>query len=106
MSLTLTIQQLSEQTNLKVKTIRSTLVRNPQALPPRLLIPGQRKLLWLATDVEDFYRAQKRAHGSSPSQPSIKVVEQSIQAIDIHAKKRGRPTKVELLLKQTLEANK
>lgn len=65
MTLTLDINQLSQEINLAIKTIRTTLVRNPTALPPRLVIPGQKRLLWLRSDVEKFYESQVRAHGSN-----------------------------------------
>jgi hypothetical protein len=32
-------------------TIRADLARRPNSLPPRLLIPDSRKLLWLESDV-------------------------------------------------------
>ena len=65
MTLTLNINQLSLEINLAIKTIRTTLVRNPSALPPRLMIPGQKRLLWLRSDVEKFYESQVRAPGSN-----------------------------------------
>jgi hypothetical protein len=51
LSITVDIKQLSQEIHLAVKTIRSTLVNNPTALPPRLIICGQKKLLWLRDDV-------------------------------------------------------
>lgn len=89
MPLTITIKQLSYEINLSVKTIRTTLVKNPTALPPRLIIEGQKKLLWLWLDVEDFYQRQHRAHGSNP-RFSTKA---SVQINSELAPKRGRPTK-------------
>lgn len=95
MTLTLNINQLSVEINLAVKTIRTTLVRNAAALPPRLLIPGQKKLLWLRSDVEKFYESQVRAHGSNPDFTTQK--QQLIQnAVDkVNKIKRGRPTKID-----------
>ena len=98
MTLTLNIKQLSLEINLAIKTIRTTLVRNPTAIPPRLLIPGQKKLLWLRTDVENFYSGQLRAHGSNPDfSTKPKQPEQTLQGLE---SKRGRPTKAEQLAKQ------
>ena len=34
-----------------VSTIKVDLRRRPESLPPRLLIPGSTKMLWLETDV-------------------------------------------------------
>lgn len=96
MTITIDIRQLSIEINLSEKTIRSTLTKNPRALPPRLLIPGQKRLLWLRSDVEKFYEAQVRAHGSNPSfavTPKAKLIPDPIK-IDTR-KKRGRPTKAE-----------
>jgi hypothetical protein len=60
LSITIDIKQLSEEIHLAVKTIRSTLVNNPTALPPRLIICGQKKLLWLREDVIKYYSTQKK----------------------------------------------
>ena len=91
MTLTLTINQLSNEINLAVKTIRSRLVRNPESLPPRLEIDGQKKLLWLWTDVQDFYLRQKRVHGTNPAFSNKKI--QNEHADQMLPPKRGRPTK-------------
>lgn len=95
MTITLDIANLSKEIHLAIKTIRSTLVNNPKALPPRLVIPGQKRLLWLREDVENFYRSQVKGHGSnpdfSPKQPE--QPEQPEQLKQAGAKKRGRPTK-------------
>jgi hypothetical protein len=101
MTLTLTIKQLSYETNLAIKTIRTTLVRNPAALPPRLVIPGQKKLLWLRSDVEDFYGKQKRMSGSNPdfSTKQIQQVEVPEPQPLERKRKPGAPTKVERLAK-------
>lgn len=72
-SLMLDINQLSVEIHLSVKTIRTVLTRKPGSLPPRLIIPGQKKLLWLREDVVSFYRAQTRVQGVNPAfQPANK----------------------------------
>lgn len=96
MTITITINQLSVLINMAVKTIRSTLVRNPKALPPRLLIPGQRKLLWLRSDVEKFYENQNRAQGSNPNFANL-ACSKSDQTLEVNQevkRRRGRPRKV------------
>ena len=40
-----------------VATIKSDLRRRPESLPPRLLIPGSTKMLWLETDVLDWLQS-------------------------------------------------
>ena len=94
-TLTLSIKQLSSEINLAIKTIRTTLVRNPHALPPRLLIQGQKRLLWLRSDVEKFYESQVRAHGSNPDFTTQKqqLLQNTVDKVDTI--KRGRPTKSE-----------
>lgn len=93
MTITLCIDDLSREIHLAVKTIRSTLVNNPKALPPRLVIPGQKRLLWLREDVENFYRGQIKGHGSNPDY-STKQPEPAVEDKPT-IKKRGRPTKAE-----------
>lgn len=102
MAMTLSIKQLSQEINLAIKTIRTTLVRNPAALPPRLVIPGQKKLLWLRSDVEDFYQRQVRAHGSNPDY-STKKTRQEPKPTE---RKRGRPSKAEQVSRRKLEVEK
>jgi hypothetical protein len=104
MTITLDIKNLSEEIHLAVKTIRSTLVNNPKALPPRLVIPGQKKLLWLRSDVEDFYQRQAKGHGSNPDYSSKPPV--LMQSIVSTKKKRGRPTKAEQIQKVKMQAEK
>lgn len=100
MGMILNIQQLSQEINLAVKTIRSTLVRNPGALPPRLVIPGQKRLLWLRTDVVKFYESQVRVHGSNPDFAAAKVAPPPPKPEE---KKRGRPTKAEQVAARSKE---
>lgn len=94
----LDINQLSAEIHLAVKTIRSTLVNNPSALPPRLIIDGQKRLLWLRTDVIDFYSKQKRSHGSNPDF-STKSVKLTTETTISEKKKRGAPTNAEKMAK-------
>lgn len=93
MTITLCINDLSKEIHLAVKTIRSTLVNNPTALPPRLVIPGQKRLLWLREDVENFYRGQIKGHGSNPDYSTKQPNSTAVAKPSI--KKRGRPTKAE-----------
>lgn len=94
-SLMLDINQLAEEIHLSVKTIRTLLTRKPWSLPPRLIIPGQKKLLWLREDFNNFYRAQKRVQGVNPAfQPAKKELIPAIAP-----KRRGRPTVAERMAK-------
>jgi hypothetical protein len=93
LSITIDIKQLSEEIHLAVKTIRSTLVNNPTALPPRLIICGQKKLLWLREDVIKYYSTQKKSHGSNPEFASQRAGIFAKNEIEKMSRKRGRPTK-------------
>ena len=51
---TLTIYQLAKILNKSPATIATEVSKNPDKLPPRLRLPGSRRVLWLKTDVEDW----------------------------------------------------
>lgn len=101
MTITLDITGLSREIHLAVKTIRSTLVNNPAALPPRLVIPGQKRLLWLREDVENFYRGQVKGHGSNPAFSTAQAA--VAPAAESTEKKVGRPTRAEQVARQARE---
>lgn len=44
-----------------VATIKVDARRRPESLPPRLLIPGSTKLLWLESDVIDWLQSCRTA---------------------------------------------
>jgi hypothetical protein len=44
-----------------VSTIKVDARRRPDSLPPRLLIPGSAKLLWLESDVLDWLQSCRTA---------------------------------------------
>lgn len=91
----LDINELSTEIHLSVKTIRTILSRKPESLPPRLIIPGQKKLLWLREDVLSFYRGQIRTQGVNPAfQPVRKETPPTIRT-----KRRGAPTMAERMAK-------
>lgn len=41
-------------------TVRADLARRPKSLPPRLMIPDTRKLLWLESDVLSWLEDQRQ----------------------------------------------
>jgi hypothetical protein len=49
-----------------VSTIREDSRRKPNSLPPRLLIPGSARLLWLESDVLDWIRSCSTAKADEP----------------------------------------
>jgi len=48
---TIGVEELSTLLRRAVETIRSDARRRPETLPPRIVIPGTSKLLWLEEDV-------------------------------------------------------
>ena len=50
----LDVKELSLKIRKTVRTIQVDVTRRPETLPPRLIIPGGRKLLWLDTDVDKW----------------------------------------------------
>ena len=61
-------EYLSQLLQRKVSTIRTDASRRPESLPPRLLIPGTRNLMWVEQDVLNWLNsfrpeAEKRKVG-------------------------------------------
>ena len=48
----MTVEDLARVLRRSVSTIRSDVTRRPETLPPRVLVPGGRRVLWRAEDVE------------------------------------------------------
>lgn len=60
---TLTIADLSTILNRAQATIATEVTKAPHKLPPRLNLPGSRRVLWLQSDVEDWineYRPEQQ----------------------------------------------
>lgn len=71
----------------EIATIKSDARRKPESLPPRLLIPGCPKLLWLESDVLAWLQKCRTAIDTEPKP------------------KRGRPSQVYLQGRQALGGN-
>lgn len=80
----LSVEQLSVCLHKSVASIRSDASRNPQALPPICRLPGTKRLLWRADDVESWLAK----HVLSPLLPVAPEPPAG-------ARKRGRPRKTE-----------
>jgi predicted DNA-binding transcriptional regulator AlpA len=50
----LNIHEIAAIMQRSVETVRKDLHRNPQAVPPRVILPGTRLLRWRAEDVADW----------------------------------------------------
>jgi hypothetical protein len=53
---TMGVEELSVLLRRAVDTIRSDARRRPDTLPPRIVIPGTTKLLWLEEDVANWMK--------------------------------------------------
>ena len=56
---TLGAEELSVLLRRAVDTIRSDARRRPETLPPRIVIPGTSKLLWLEEDVVNWMKEHR-----------------------------------------------
>jgi hypothetical protein len=85
----LTVDQLAECLRKSVASIRSDATRNPQSLPPVCRLPGTKRLLWRAEDVETWLGAHvESATISAAPEPTASTP------------RRGRPTKAEQVARQ------
>ena len=51
---TIGVDELSTLIFRAVPTIKNDLYRKPNSLPPRIVMPGSKKLVWLESDVIDW----------------------------------------------------
>lgn len=51
---TLTVEDLAALLQRSVATVRSDVSRRPHTLPPRLVVPGTKGVMWLEADVRDW----------------------------------------------------
>ncbi len=51
---TLTVEDLAALLQRSVATVRSDVSRRPHTLPPRLVVPGTKGVMWLESDVRDW----------------------------------------------------
>jgi predicted DNA-binding transcriptional regulator AlpA len=56
---TITIKQLAVILNRSPATIATEASKTPEKLPPRLILPGSRRVLWLKEDVEAWLKAHR-----------------------------------------------
>lgn len=87
----LTVEELSQYLQKSASSIRSDATRNPRALPPICRLPGTKRLLWRAQDVEQWIAE----HVAGATETPVPVFE-----LQARKPKRGRPTKVEQLARR------
>lgn len=56
---TLGVEELAILLKRKPDTIRSDARRRPDTLPPRIIIPGTSKLIWLEEDVANWIKDRR-----------------------------------------------
>lgn len=86
----LTVDDLSGYIHKSVTSIRSDVTRNPHSLPPICRLPGTKRLLWRAEDVERWLAD----HVSDSIERETTAVSGAVPA------KPGRPTKSQQIKKQ------
>lgn len=61
----LTLSDLASMLGRSPETIRKDVLRNPRAVPPRVIIPGTRLLRWREVDVLEWIeqRVEGKVHG-------------------------------------------
>jgi hypothetical protein len=84
------VDQLAVCLQKSVASIRSDATRNPQSLPPICRLPGTKRLLWRAEDVERWLAE----HVDGVSNASAMAIGDQSQP------RRGRPTKAEQVARQ------
>lgn len=87
----LTVEELSQYLQKSASSIRSDATRNPRALPPICRLPGTKRLLWRAQDVEQWIAE----HVAGATETPVSVFE-----MQASKPKRGRPTKAEQLARR------
>lgn len=56
---TIGIKEVAGILHKSVASVQKDVTRNPEALPPRLNIPGNRRVLWLKTDVIEWLQSKR-----------------------------------------------
>jgi predicted DNA-binding transcriptional regulator AlpA len=60
---TIGIEEIAKILRKAPETVRVDVTRKPETLPPRLNIPGSKRVLWLRSDVNDWLRSMSTAGG-------------------------------------------
>lgn len=87
----LTVEHLSTCLQKSVASIRSDATRNPQSLPPLCRLPGTKRLLWRAEDVERWLAIYA---APMPAEQASTILTPT------HTRRRGRPTKAEQIARE------
>lgn len=89
--LVIDVAGLAAMLGLSPKTVQQDVYRRPDRLPPRLLVPGVRRILWLRKDVERWLEALPRTPANGVYGTAQSPAPQ---------RRRGRPTKAEQLARR------
>lgn len=63
---TIGVNELSVIIHRPVPSIKSDLSRKPESLPPRVVMPGSKKLLWIESDVFQWLEQCRVVHKPTP----------------------------------------
>jgi len=66
-------EYIAELLGMELSTIKVDARRKPESLPPRLVLPGHKKLRWIEADVLDWlnsFRPKRDAGKKKPGRPS------------------------------------
>lgn len=90
---TLTLLDICRLLKKRPQSIYNDLRRNPQAIPPRLAVPGTRRLLWDQKTVERWFQAH------APHQPDdVFIVDPQPEP---RGRRRGRPRTIDTLVEKS-----
>lgn len=70
---TLNVKQISALLHKSVDTIYNDVSRRANSLPPRLIIPGSSKLLWLESDVLDWLEKCREKRKGRPRENGMEA---------------------------------
>lgn len=72
-------EYIAELLGCEVSSIKVDVNRRPESLPPRLLIPGRARLMWVEEDVLDWvnsFRPKKPEEKKKVGRPSLYALQQ------------------------------
>lgn len=57
---TLTVEDMAALLKRSVSTVKSDVSRRPHTLPPRLVVPGTKAVMWLESDVHAWLESLRK----------------------------------------------
>ena len=75
-------EYIAELLGMEVSTVKVDARRKPESLPPRLELPGHRKLRWVEDDVISWLNSFRRGDKKKVGRPVSPAYQQSLQGQD------------------------